>query len=209
MIQPGTKILARKDIRLPDLYIRTKGADEKHLETLRRVVLSALGDGEKMIEKPTPENWPLEAITVWKTEPKRGREYEIIEGVHRYMIADEFKLTDLAVVVRKFDSLADARLAQLTENSKTKLGVDFGSRNAWITMLCAPQAAGGMGMKQEAVAKAAGLSEPSVSRILAGTQTCEGRKKATKKKKKKEKDGSAPADAEAFDALSAWYGPLN
>lgn len=40
-------------------------------------------------------------------------------------------------------------------------------------------------MKQDAVAKAAGLSVPSVSRILSGTQTGEGRKKSKKKSKKK------------------------
>jgi hypothetical protein len=190
-------LVKMKDIRLPDLYIRAKGPDDAHLAHLRAVIKDSLEDQEKL----TPENWPLDAIIVQETEPKRGRRYEIIEGVHRYMLAHDLKLDAVPCEIRKYESVADAHAAQLTENLKKKLGIDLDSRDTWVRMLVNTD-----GIKQDAVAKIAGLSKASVSKILKGEQRGEGRKKAGKRKGKK-RGKKSKVGSNGFDA-GTWYSTL-
>ncbi len=194
-------VMDPKLIRAAAHYIRTKGLNEQQLADMRAFY------------KQSGESWPSSwgAITIRKVESdKQGRIYEVTDGHHRLGVARALRLDGIPVEIKTFATDADALLDQMPANLKHGSRLTVEERDAWIRLLCVSPEDGGMGMKQAAVAAAAGLSEASVSRIVAFKQrTGETGKRSASAKARKGKGRKALKEIrrDGFSPL-AWYGNL-
>lgn len=150
------------------------------------------------------EEWPFEPIDIFKVDDdKKGRKYEVWNGNHRLYAATKQKMTKIPAKLWVFATPMEAFSAQLEATMKSgSLKLDLDARDAAIRQLgltFKPP------MERKRLMEMTGLSEASISRILADKQKAAGstrgkrRKKGTRKAKRSGQGGN-----NAFAPLD-WY----
>lgn len=158
--------LALDLIRFPKRYIHER-IDGKIVLNYQQIARDAMRENSTL----DPAKWPFPPILVRPVTvdaAKKGDKpitvYEIMDGAKRTRAAQALKLDKIPATIQKADD-SEAALAQLTENARHGQVLDRDKRNAWIKYL-----ARDLKLSTRRIAAAIGLSQPSVSRIIAGRQ---------------------------------------
>ena len=123
------------------------------------------------------QEFPAVVVGNVKNEPAKKI---LVDGMHRLAAAESIKRASLDVIEKTYATHADLVADMLIANTHHGKPVAEKDRDARIKMLYAEP----YKMSQTAIAKAVGLTQASVSRILKGEQEADG-KADTKEKKGK------------------------
>jgi ParB-like chromosome segregation protein Spo0J len=178
---------------MPSNYVRgPKGFNEEWAKELAVIAAQSAG-------------WPFAPLEVFViTDEKKGRKYEVNNGAHRLWAAVKNKVKSIPVQIETFATPGDAFAAQLMATMKSgTLKLDLDARDAAIRQLVLH-----LKMDRKKVMDLSGLSEGSISRIIAEKQrTGETGKRRGKKKKTARKAVKSGAGNGGFAPLD-WYAGL-